>query len=121
MPSKPSREPTLKSMPRPKAKAEPADRTVALVALGLLALTLAAYHGVTSCDFVNFDDNLYVTDNANVLAGLTRSSLTWAWTTFHTGNWHPLTWMSLELDATLFGGNPAGFHLMNVLLHAVNT
>ena len=34
------------------------------------------------------------------------------------GNWHPLTWISLMLDCSLYGPNPAGLHVTNVLLHA---
>ena len=45
----------------------------------------------------------------------------WAFTTPHAANWHPLTWLSLQLDATLFGSDSAwGYHLTNLLLHAAN-
>jgi len=44
----------------------------------------------------------------------------WAFTTAEEANWHPLTWLSHELDFTLFGLNPAGHHAVNVLLHAAN-
>jgi len=57
-----------------------------------------------------------------VQAGLTPDGVAWAFTTFEAANWHPLTWISLELDSTLFGGQKAfGFHLTNVLLHTANT
>jgi tetratricopeptide (TPR) repeat protein len=53
-----------------------------------------------------------------VQGGLTTASLRWAFATFHFGNWHPLTWLSLQLDATLHGTqHAAGFHVTNVLLH----
>ncbi|HNL39122.1 MAG TPA: hypothetical protein PKH43_08310, partial [Saprospiraceae bacterium] len=35
--------------------------------------------------------------------------------------WHPLTWLSLELDYELYGLQPWGFHLTNLLLHTCNT
>jgi tetratricopeptide (TPR) repeat protein len=44
----------------------------------------------------------------------------WAFSTSEEANWHPLTWLSHELDSELFGLNPVGHHVVNVLLHAVN-
>jgi tetratricopeptide (TPR) repeat protein len=41
----------------------------------------------------------------------------WAFTTFHAWNWHPLTWLSLQLDVSLWGSGPTGHHVMNLLLH----
>ncbi len=95
---------------------------VALAAVGVAVLALAAYAPIFSGDyqFLNVDDNEYVTDNPNVKAGLTRESLWWALTASHSHNWHPLTWMSLQLDWQLFGSNPHAFHVTNVLLHAAN-
>ncbi len=92
-----------------------------LVALGLIVLTLGAFGHVVANGFVNFDDFEYVARNRQVKAGLSGDGVVWAFTTTRTANWHPLTWLSLELDATLFGGEAAwGFHLTNLLLHAAN-
>jgi protein O-mannosyl-transferase len=95
----------------------------ALAAVGVGALALAAYAPIWSggYQFLNVDDNEYVTENPQVQAGLTSPSLWWALTAFHSHNWHPLTWMSLQLDWQLYGDNPLGFHITNVLLHAANT
>src|SRR5262249_50708132 len=69
--------------------------------------------------FLNYDDHLYVTMNPPVQGGLTAANAAWAFTTFQASYWHPLTWLSLQLDATLFGADSAaGFHLTNVVLHA---
>lgn len=96
-------------------------RRDSLIAAVLLLLTFAAFARVTRCDFVSYDDQLYVTDNPIVRAGLSLQGLHWALTTDHTGYWHPLTWLSLMLDASLFGAdNAAGFHLTNLALHALN-
>jgi tetratricopeptide (TPR) repeat protein len=78
-----------------------------------------------NCGFVNVDDPDYVTLNPRVRAGLSAEDVRWAFTAFHTYNWHPLTWLSLQLDATLWktpdgGPDPRGFHLTNLLLHAAN-
>jgi Flp pilus assembly protein TadD len=92
-----------------------------LILAGLIALTWAVYGQVVEFDFVGLDDPGYVTDNENVLAGWSTESLRWAFTTREQANWHPLTWISLMLDAGVGGGHPAVFHLTSLLLHIVNT
>src|SRR5262249_17243958 len=96
------------------------SRRDALVLGGLLAATFLVYAPAPFNGFVNFDDDLYVSANPQVLAGLTRDGLRWAITTLHAGYYQPATWVSLQLDAQLFGPNAWGFHLTNVLLHAAN-
>lgn len=92
-----------------------------VLATALLAgLAIIAYWGIWKCQFVNFDDGVYVVDNENVKGGLTPENVRWAWTSFRASNWHPLTWLSLELDASLFGPGPNGFHVTNLFLHCVN-
>jgi tetratricopeptide (TPR) repeat protein len=86
----------------------------------LAVCTLLAFSPVLGCDFAYFDDDEYVTQNAHVRAGLTAEGFRWAWTTDHAANWHPLTWLSLMLDAQLFGTGPRGFHLTNLLWHTAN-
>ena len=92
---------------------KPAGKTAAfarsvILCLLLVAVTLAVYWPVMRCDFVNYDDPDYFTSNTHVLAGLTPGNVAWAFTTGHTSNWHPLTWLSLMLDVELFGPGPAG-------------
>ena len=91
-----------------------------LIALLLALTTLLVYLPVTRCDFVNFDDQVYVTENPHVQAGLTWDSIQWAFINFHAANWHPLTWLSHMLDCELFGLNPAAHHFVNVMFHAAN-
>src|SRR5690349_2093778 len=87
----------------------------------LVGLTLSGYGHVCGNDFVNIDDNIYVTENQQVLAGLSGAGVRWAFTATRASNWHPLTWLSLQLDARLYGGaKPWGFHLTNLLLHTAN-
>lgn len=71
--------------------------------------------------FVNYDDDQYFYSNLHVKAGLTWSGVMWAFQTGYASNWHPLTWLSLMLDAQLFGPGAAGPHLTNVILHAAST
>ena len=89
------------------------------VGVGLVALTLAVYWHATANGFVHYDDD--ITPNPHVRAGLTAPGVGWAFTTVQSANWLPLTWLSLQLDATVFGPSSAfGYHLTNVLLHAAN-
>jgi tetratricopeptide (TPR) repeat protein len=85
----------------------------------LVLLVFAAYSATFSHDFVIYDDPVYISENAQVSAGLTRESASWAFG-FHASNWHPLTWLSHMLDVELFGLRPSGHHLIGVLLHALN-
>ena len=90
--------------------------------LGLLLVvaTLAVYNPVSHNGFVNFDDDRYVIDNAQVRAGLHWNTVSWAFTSFDQANWHPLTWLSHALDCQLFQLNPVGHHYINLLFHAAN-
>ena len=85
-----------------------------------MLLTLAFYNPVVHNGFTNMDDDTYITANAHVRAGLTWSTVTWAFTSFDAANWHPLTWLSHALDCEVFKLNPAGHHYLNVALHGVN-
>jgi protein O-mannosyl-transferase len=88
---------------------------------GLLVLmTIAVYWPATSNDFVNFDDEVYVTLNVHVQNGLTWDSIKWGALNPVAVNWHPLTVWSHMLDCQLFGLKPWGHHLTNVVLHALN-
>jgi tetratricopeptide (TPR) repeat protein len=91
-----------------------------LLALLLALITLLAYLPVTRDSFVVYDDHDYVTENSYVQNGLTWAGIKWAFTTGHASNWHPLTWLSLMLDAQLFGINAGAFHFVNALIHAAN-
>jgi Flp pilus assembly protein TadD len=90
-----------------------------LVLLGLL--TLLCYLPATRHNFINVDDPLYILENPHVTTGLTWSNIAWAFDAGYAGNWHPLTWISHMFDCQVFGLNPAGHHLTNVLLHTANT
>jgi tetratricopeptide (TPR) repeat protein len=67
--------------------------------------------------FANLDDKEYVYENLEVARGLTLQGIVWAFTHVYASNWHPLTWISHMLDCQLYGLNPGGHHLTNVLLH----
>jgi tetratricopeptide (TPR) repeat protein len=93
--------------------------------LGIAALlglgTACVFLPTLRAGFVIYDDPEYVTDNPIVRAGLTLDGVRWAFTTFHAANWHPLTWISHMVDATLYGRAAWGHHGSSVLLHAAAT
>jgi tetratricopeptide (TPR) repeat protein len=91
------------------------------ICLVLAGLTLAAFWPVFNNEFINFDDQEYVTENPNVLSGLTWPGVKWAFVTGHAANWHPLTWLSHMLDVQLFGLKPGFHHGMSLGLHVTNT
>jgi protein O-mannosyl-transferase len=90
---------------------------IAGVCLVLAAMTFAVFGQTLWHQFVNFDDNDYVYENPVVERGLTAKGLVWAFTQSHASNWHPLTWLSHELDCQFYGLRPGGHHLTSVLLH----
>ena len=92
-----------------------------LAAFILLLLALIAYRGLPSCGFVNFDDNLYVTDNLNVKNGINIHGIKWAFVTSHSFNWHPVTWFSHMLDVELYGMNAGRHHMTSLLFHVLNS
>ncbi|HUE15132.1 MAG TPA: tetratricopeptide repeat protein [Planctomycetaceae bacterium] len=91
------------------------------LALLLAVATLLVYAQACQFGFALFDDSLYFTENAHVQAGLSVRNVAWSFTTFHDGNWVPLTWLSLMADNDLFSGHPGGFHFTNIVLHTLNT
>ncbi|MGD0615941.1 MAG: glycosyltransferase family 39 protein [Verrucomicrobiota bacterium] len=120
-------EPQLMPTTQPGPGAQAGNRFAAMLArpgwlcLLLAVVTFAVFWPLKNCDFVSYDDPQYVTSNHHVRQGLTLKGVAWAFSTGQTANWHPLTWLSHMLDVELFGLNPAGAHLVNVALHAVNT
>src|SRR6059036_1073265 len=89
-----------------------------LVPVLIALVTFAAFLPALQNQFVNWDDHENFRDNPHY-RGLAWSQLRWMWTT-HRGHYIPLTWMTLGLDYLLWGMNPLGYHLTNLLLHAEN-
>jgi tetratricopeptide (TPR) repeat protein len=94
-------------------------REVAISIL-LVVATCAAFAEVGRSDFVRYDDDLYVSENPRVRAGLRLEGVGWAFSTLEAGNWHPATWLSHMLDVDLFGMDPGAHHRTSLALHAVN-
>ena len=110
---------------RPDAPTPPAPgvsrATVPLIAAGLVLAVLAVYGRTFRFDYLVFDDDVGLFKNPRVLGGLTADGVGWALRTVHLGNWIPVTWVSHMADFSLFGARPGWHHLVNVLIHALNT
>jgi tetratricopeptide (TPR) repeat protein len=91
-----------------------------LVCFLLIAVTGLAYRDIDKCGFLRFDDQEYVYENPNVVSGPSAANVKWAFTTFTSANWHPVTWLSHMLDCRMFGLKPAGHHLVNLAFHILN-
>ena len=97
------------------------DKQILIIYLFLCVTTVLVFCQVGNHEFLNFDDNVYITANDYVLKGITARGLSWAFTSFgYAANWHPLTWISHMLDVQLFGLNPHWHHLTNLLFHITN-
>jgi protein O-mannosyl-transferase len=95
-----------------------------LICLALIILTVITFWSLKDCGFIDFDDNVYVYENIYVQSGLNWNSIRQAFSSElaeKIGFWHPVTWLSLMLDYQIFGLNPQGFHLTNLLFHIIST
>ncbi|MDY7034645.1 MAG: tetratricopeptide repeat protein [Thermodesulfobacteriota bacterium] len=92
-----------------------------VICLALTLLTLATFWQVQYNEFINLDDNQYIYENMNIRPGLSWKGAIWAFRFNDTSYWHPLTWLSHMLDYQLYGLNPKGHHLNNLLIHIANT
>src|SRR4030095_1384079 len=91
-----------------------------LVPLSIVGVTCAAFFPALLHDFVNWDDDQILLDNP-YYRGFGWNQLKWMFTTFHMGHYQPLSWLSFAMDYILWGMDPFGYHLTNLLLHAANS
>jgi tetratricopeptide (TPR) repeat protein len=89
-----------------------------IVSIFLAVIVWIAFGQALGHEFVGYDDPRYVVQNPWVTNGLTQGGIQWAFTHVHATNWHPLTTISHMLDCQLYGLQPWGHHLTNILLHA---
>jgi Flp pilus assembly protein TadD len=92
------------------------SRALALAAAPVAAL---AFLPALGNDFVEWDDDINIYENLD-FRGLGWKQLSWMLTTRLAGHYIPVTWFTFGLDFTVWGMNPFGYHLTNVLLHAAN-
>jgi len=88
-----------------------------LIIILLILTSLIAFGSIIGNDFINFDDNVYITENNYIKAGLNLETIKWTFSAVVSSNWHPLTLLSHALDWSLFGANAGGHHLVSLLWH----
>jgi tetratricopeptide (TPR) repeat protein len=100
-----------------------ATNRILLVCLILVVVILAVYWNLSRYEFINYDDNIYLSENQQIQFGLTKENLAWSFNLQENKKfyWHPLTWISHMLDVELYGMDPGRHHLTNVLFHVFNT
>lgn len=102
--------------PAPSKKAGLSDFFLPMVALlAIIVFLPSLFH-----EFLNWDDQLYVLNNPLVqtLNGATFKEI---FTTTFDGHYHPFILLSFSIDHAIAGNTPWFFHLINILLHALNT
>ncbi|MDQ5984312.1 MAG: hypothetical protein CSYNP_00005 [Syntrophus sp. SKADARSKE-3] len=102
-------------------RSEVSQKTHLFICLFLIIAIFSVYGQVWHHKFIDFDDEEYIVQNPHVNSGLSIANVVWAFNSAYSNNWHPLTWISHMTDVELFGLNPRGHHLMNVLFHAINS
>lgn len=91
-----------------------------LICIVLAIITFAAFYQVIGHDFLNYDDDIYVTTNRWVQHGLTLDSVKWAFSSVYAATWQPMVWLSYMVDGEVFGLKAWGYHLANLLMHMAN-
>ncbi len=99
------------------------EGTVHYLIVGVLPVgaAIAVYAQVTQSEFLLWDDPVNVVDDALVHKGLTVNGPLAAFKQVMITHWQPLTTISHMMDVSLYGMNPTGHHLANLILHIFNT
>ncbi len=87
--------------------------------VALVVLVIVAFYPVVDFQYTNWDDDLFITNNSHIADGVTWSAIRWAMGV-HEGNWRPLPMLSHMVDVELFGLDPRGPHVENLVLHVIN-
>jgi len=90
------------------------------ICFALTIITLSVFWQVHTFDFVNYDDDKYISENEHITSGLTFNNIVWAFKEPHFFMWHPMTTISNIVDYHLFGLKPGWHHLTNLILHILN-
>ncbi len=96
-------------------------RMAAVICVGLLLACVAIFYQTVSHGFINYDDNRFLVNNAQVQAGLSWSTAVWAFTNQVEHYLMPLSWLSHALDCQLYGMWGGGHHLTSLIIHALNS
>jgi protein O-mannosyl-transferase len=91
-----------------------------LLPLCIALLAIVSFLPAARGEFLSWDDEQNFVSNPH-FRGLGAEQLRWMWSTFLLGHYIPVSWMSLGLDYAIWGMNPVGYHLTNLLIHAANS
>jgi len=97
------------------------EKNIYLIAIFLIVISCIPLTRIAGNDFINLDDDLYITDNTFIKTGINSTSIQWAFTNRDTTMWQPITWILLQIEWCLWGNNAAGYHIVSVLLHCGTT
>ena len=85
----------------------------------ILAIPAISFFPCLKNDFLNWDDQQYVTENKTITELSWRNIETiFDWT--YMGHYHPLTILSYSVEYRFFKLNPFIYHLTNLILHLMN-
>lgn len=109
-----------KPAPAPRASSSRAPLAVRIgLPLALLAMTVAAFWPCVDAGFVALDDDANFELNHR-FRGLGREQLSWMWSEYHYGHWHPLTWWTFGLDFVRHGLDAPAYHRTSLALHVAS-
>src|SRR3972149_2422496 len=86
----------------------------------VLFFTALLYSRALFNDFVNIDDDTYLFSNPYIL-NFSWKGIKNIFSVFFNGNYHPITTITYLLEYNFYGLNPFPYHLLNVILHLLNT
>lgn len=86
----------------------------------IILITSFTYRDVLQHQFLNFDDDSFVTENYHVTDGLNMKAIKWAFSFHGVSYWHPLTWISHMTDCHFFGLSSGAHHLASLIFHILN-
>jgi tetratricopeptide (TPR) repeat protein len=103
-----------------------ANRLIGLrgtLAIMLFVCTFALFSPSLRYGLVGLDDHDYIAANPLFVDGLTLKNVRTVFTSVQHAMYAPVLWLSLLIDAHFLdasSGDPRGFHMVNVVLHALN-
>lgn len=93
-------------------------RTI-LAAAVLVAAQCVVFSPALKNEFLKYDDDVYVYDNHNIQS-LKPENIAWMFARPYYRSYTPFALLSHAVDYSVWGNNPFGHHLTNLLLHSVN-
>ena len=105
---------------RPRSEGSRDKQWLWVGGLLVVLLTVVAHMRGLQGRFVEWDDYAHITQNA-AIRSLSPANLWTMFTTPAAKLYVPLTWVSLAIDYQVWGHDPFGYHLTNLLLHVANT